>query len=386
MGHRSLAPSPVAESMQGPSSIHADAQQIGLGPTVKGLYYLRGIDPESYTDVGSLSKEKPVDDESTFCGAFIVFHYNDNNVHHGTVKIHNIYYHLWQKKPEFPFEGDIFNLGYNTNGMHTGEQAEWITIDTRDHVSFVDNYRLVQAMQHTDPEIACFHGDEIFNFEVIANGHGPRFRCHANQYSFVIVNVEDDETLKNLDRDQDQISDYEELFVYYTNPFDADTDNDATSDYEEIMAPLFGYPDSDPNDYTSTTSFSILVSLKPDVDSLPSLTGGMINFSLNAGAHYANRAYILLGSATGTSPGIPLPGGNAMLPLVHDFFTDAVIAGLNTSMFSGFSGTLDAMGHAAACFDSPPLPLFPGSTIYFAFACSDPFDAVSNPVEIMMTD
>lgn len=380
-------PQPGSEAgvSAGEALMKADAEPVDPAPSVSGLYYLRGKDPQSQTDVGSLSKEMPVNDEMTFCGAFIVFHYHGPGVHEGKVKIRNIYYHIWQKKPENPFEGEIFDLGYNTNGLHTGEQLESITIDTKQNVSETGNYRLVQAMQYLDPELACLEGNEIFDFEVIAQGNGPRFRCHANQYSFVILNLEDDAVLKTLDRDQDHINDYDELFVHCTNPYDADTDNDNVSDYEEVMAPLFGFPQSDPNDYSSTSGIHLLASLKADIPAISSAVGGEVRFSLNAGAHNQHRDYLLLGSATGTSPGIPLPG-NLLLPLTYDGFTETVIAGLNSHWFFNFAHELDAMGHASALLRLPPSSLWAGKTLHFSFVCLDPIDVVSNVVDVEVND
>jgi len=43
---------------------------------------------------------------------------------------------------------------------------------------------------------------------------------------------------------------------------------------------------------------------------------GVVHFDLDAGVENAGRTYFLLGSLSGTSPGIPLPGGQATLPLV----------------------------------------------------------------------
>ena len=55
------------------------------------------------------------------------------------------------------------------------------------------------------------------------------------------------ELLKNIDTDNDGLSDYDELYVYNTDPYNPDTDGDGLSDYEEIM--IFGAdplnPDTD---------------------------------------------------------------------------------------------------------------------------------------------
>ena len=46
-------------------------------------------------------------------------------------------------------------------------------------------------------------------------------------------------------------------------------------------------------------------SLSCDTYTIPSGTGGTVNFYLNAGSANAGRTYIILGSLSGTSPGTP---------------------------------------------------------------------------------
>lgn len=46
------------------------------------------------------------------------------------------------------------------------------------------------------------------------------------------------EVLKNLDSDGDGLSDYDEIYIYHTDPYNHDSDNDNLSDYDEIM--IFG--------------------------------------------------------------------------------------------------------------------------------------------------
>lgn len=210
---------------------------------VSGLYYLRDDDLENMTDAGSLLRDAPLENEVTFCGAWVVFHFSEEGTYSGTNRIFNIYYRLWQKTPENPFEGEIFDLGYTTSGAHGGPMNESITINTSECITLVDNYRLVQAMQYTNPEIAVFEGDYIYNFSVLSLGNGPRIRTYPNQYSFVILNLEDNATLQLYDRDDDCLNDFDELFIYITNPFDSDTDNDGAADYEEVNC------GTDPNNY-----------------------------------------------------------------------------------------------------------------------------------------
>ncbi|MFH2001212.1 MAG: right-handed parallel beta-helix repeat-containing protein [Planctomycetota bacterium] len=114
--------------------------------------------------------------------------------------------------------------------------------------------------------------------------------------------------------------------------------------------------------------------------------GGSIGFSLNAGAPHAGRQYLLLGNYTGTTPGSPLPGGMKTLPLNWDFVIDFVLTLLNTPFFQNFYGTLDAgTGMAAATLDTfGPVPGSAGIGLSFAFCLNNPFDFVSNPIEVEM--
>jgi hypothetical protein len=108
-----------------------------------------------------------------------------------------------------------------------------------------------------------------------------------------------------------------------------------------------------------------------------------VDLFLTAGLGHALRSYVIAGSLSGTSPGIPLPGGSATLPLAWDPFTSLVLDQVNTPTFSLFAGSLDAHGNATAQLNLPALdPALVGTRIYFAYALSAPFDYASNPVII----
>lgn len=114
-------------------------------------------------------------------------------------------------------------------------------------------------------------------------------------------------------------------------------------------------------------------------------TGAVVNFSLDATVANAGRKYLLLGSGTGTSPGFPLPGGHVVLPLNWDVFTDIVVSLVNTALFPGFLGILDPSGQSTAQIVCPPLPSgYAGFVMNYAYCLNNPFDAVSNPVEVVI--
>jgi hypothetical protein len=114
----------------------------------------------------------------------------------------------------------------------------------------------------------------------------------------------------------------------------------------------------------------------------PAASGGAIDLALDGGSTNAGRAYVILGSLTGTQPGTPLPGG-ATLPLNWDRFTDVIAGGLNSARFVRFAGVLDANGQASARLDLGPLPpSSAGVTMDFAWTSPDRWNIASNPVGI----
>ena len=95
--------------------------------------------------------------------------------------------------------------------------------------------------------------------------------------------------------------------------------------------------------------------------------GGTVDFALAAGAEHAGEIYIVLGSVSGTTPGIPVDG--FVLPLNPDPYL------LSTLGHGGFVqsgiGTLDGVGAAAAAFVLPPGAVsagFAGLVVHHAYA------------------
>jgi hypothetical protein len=125
--------------------------------------------------------------------------------------------------------------------------------------------------------------------------------------------------------------------------------------------------------------------LGSDRGSLSAATGGTIDFTLCAGLEHANKSYALLGGVSGTSPGTPLPGGLATLPLNVDPFTDLVLAMINSPVFANFLGSLDGASTSTAQLKCGPLPPeLIGLKMYFAYTFYNPFDCVSNHLEAVI--
>lgn len=123
-----------------------------------------------------------------------------------------------------------------------------------------------------------------------------------------------------------------------------------------------------------------------DCNTISAAGGGTASFIFYAGAEGAGRDYLLLGSASGTTPGTVLPGGLAVLPLNWDFFTSFVVQNLNTPVFKDFMGTLSTNGLKFAYFDTlgPLSPSLAGVKFNFAYALNKPWNTVSNPVNLVI--
>jgi len=119
--------------------------------------------------------------------------------------------------------------------------------------------------------------------------------------------------------------------------------------------------------------------LAASAETLPE-AGGTIDFTMDAGSAYAGRTYLMLASVSGTSPGLPLPGGLVTLPLNLDWLSFLVLDNLNTPLFTNFSGVLDGAGAGTSQLNVPPLPGAAGLPMHFAFTTRSPYDFVSNPV------
>jgi hypothetical protein len=149
-------------------------------------------------------------------------------------------------------------------------------------------------------------------------------------------------------------------------------------DFDGNERPYMGTADMGADEFMETH----LLEAEPFV--LSEAVGGTVAFTLEAGTEKAGKTYLMLGSVTGTIPGNLLPGGEAILPLNWDPFTNLIIAFLNSPIFFDFTGTLDASGSAQALFDTlGPMPSgLAGLCLSFAYAVRGPWDLASNPIQV----
>lgn len=112
--------------------------------------------------------------------------------------------------------------------------------------------------------------------------------------------------------------------------------------------------DSSPQTYGDTWGYAgPPAALSTSTPTLTIAKGGPQQLRIAAGRGHANRDYWVLGSFTGTQPGV-LWGG-VRIPLMPDAYTELTVLRANSTTFPSFRGTLDAEGRATATLNVPPM-------------------------------
>ncbi len=113
------------------------------------------------------------------------------------------------------------------------------------------------------------------------------------------------------------------------------------------------------------------------------LQGATQSLSLSAPATHAGKAYWILGSLSGTAPGVALAG--ASIPLNPDSYTWITAGG--PGLLRGGTGVLNAQGAAAATLTVPPLPAIArGVSMHHAYVVlgTGTLDYTSRPVPLAL--
>ena len=115
-----------------------------------------------------------------------------------------------------------------------------------------------------------------------------------------------------------------------------------------------------------------------------SVAGANQRLTLDAGPSYANRKYLLLGTFTGSVPGITLAGGTH-IPLNPSVYLNYTATNPNSPPLTSSLGTLDANGRAGALFTLPHVPAsLAGLVLHHAYVLMQPIDFASNAVEVTL--
>jgi hypothetical protein len=121
-----------------------------------------------------------------------------------------------------------------------------------------------------------------------------------------------------------------------------------------------------------------------DRSTLSAATGGRVQFGIQPQSSLtANRWWILLGSMSGTTPGVRIPPF-VLLPLNPDPFFEATAVAAFTGAVPGLMGQTSALGLAGTSLTFPPgvwsIPV--GTDVSFAYTLFDPVTLASNPITL----
>lgn len=120
-------------------------------------------------------------------------------------------------------------------------------------------YSKILVPQTLNKNLAVNNTEELFkDQEKETNTTTDNIATDTNEINSTTegTNIEENEAsyldlLKNVDTDKDGLNDYEETYVYFTDPSKADTDTDTLNDFDEVK--IFGTdslnPDSDGDTY-----------------------------------------------------------------------------------------------------------------------------------------
>lgn len=122
------------------------------------------------------------------------------------------------------------------------------------------------------------------------------------------------------------------------------------------------------------------------VGAVSAASGGSVPLDVLGPVGSEGRAYLVLLSVTGTTPGLMLP--NVTVPLADDLALKLSLAFPNVAPFTDTLGALDGAGAASAAFEPGPGlldPLLgPGLDLHFAWITLAPIDFASNPVTVVV--
>jgi hypothetical protein len=238
-------------------------KEVGIPARLSGTEYDRGqlfrggvINGEMY-DTGILTEtrnfDRSIGDDlynERHCFAFTDYWWDKSIV--PTNNITNYYYHYWTENEKYSdylghnqdrlfdwiylmrFEYDNFSFtrdwkaidgttNYNEGVVKSASGSYWNTAaDQSLIVGYIDGFN------------AATDKDQIYNFGFYTDGRWTNQQFGKHQQAFVIFNLPDNATLQSMDSDSDNLTDYDELFVYYTNPKSNDTDEDGRADGYEI--------------------------------------------------------------------------------------------------------------------------------------------------------
>lgn len=119
-----------------------------------------------------------------------------------------------------------------------------------------------------------------------------------------------------------------------------------------------------------------------DAETIDVAAGGASGLHLDLGAARAGRPYLVVCGLSGSSPGSNVFG--LQVPVNFDLMTQVALGLVNTPMFPGFYGSLDAQGMADATLRLPPGlgVVVRGADLVLAAVLADRFDFATRAVKV----
>ena len=198
-------------------------------------------------DTGFLSNETLTDTmHMRHCSGNTIYFF-ENSVCVQNDIIETVYYHVWGSSGTGDFDinvGKSRGNGLWSGGSDTGANRSTIVWDNGETPS--NDYFLRTGLY--DGADKTISDNDVYEFHVLFGagaGQWPSMICNQSVQSFVIFNLPSNASLGATDTDSDGLTDVEELWTTYTNPFDGDTDSDGVDDDTEVNT-----DGTDPNNYT----------------------------------------------------------------------------------------------------------------------------------------
>lgn len=148
----------------------------------------------------------------------------------------------------------------------------------------------------------------------------------------------------------------------------------------------------DPSLAGAVTDLTVeVVALSADVESLSLSAPGTQTFSLHAGAAHASKPYILAGTFSGTTPGLPIGPFGLVWPLNFDDLTLLGFTNANIPPYTNNFASLDTSGEATAALTLPSglKPALVGTVLHHSFVTifggGTGIDLASNAVPVLLT-
>ena len=306
-------------------------QEAGLSATLSGTEYDRGqlfrggVINGELRDTGILTPVRNTtrnltnnDSNERYCFAFTNLYWDYSIVPNNNIT--NYYYHYWTQNQKYSEylgidQDRTFDMRYLSN-FETDEltqSRDWSpyngTIDYNENVvqnatgaNFSSAFNESLMAGYVGGFEADIGNDKIYALSFYTDGRWTNQQFGPHQQAFVIFNLPDNTTLQGLDSDSDSLTDFDELYVYYTNPKSNDTDEDGWNDGYEITN---GY---DPNLHLSPGPPTIINStILPTVayynDTLLGYCGGT-NLQMYNYIWYKNGVEVENGTITTNSSNI----------------------------------------------------------------------------------